>query len=148
MDPVSLFGVFSGGVQVAQAIFATIEGLNTLFGKYKNADFTIGYLIRELKCIQTALRSLREWTQDNVSGPLSGEYMQDLSVAMDGCHAVMEVLQKDVQDLVQGTAPENVIMGIRSRLRVVWNDEAMKAHQERLHSQVLALQLLLQVCQW
>jgi hypothetical protein len=34
---------------------------------------------------------------------------------------------------------------LRLRIRVIWKEDIMKGHQEKLHAQVMALQLLLQV---
>ncbi|KAJ5612350.1 hypothetical protein N7510_005544 [Penicillium lagena] len=147
MDPVTVFGIISGGVQVAGAILSTVDGLNKLLGKFNDADLTIGSLIRELKCIRTALTSLREWAETNARGPTPEEYLEGLTVAMDGCQTVMEVLEEDVSTLVRGTHYDGA-MRFRTRVKVMWNEEAMQAHQGRLHAQVLALQLLLQVCQW
>lgn len=69
MDPVTVFGIISGGVQVAGAILSTVDGLNKLLGKFKDADLTIESMIRELKCIRTALTSLREWAEERKSPP-------------------------------------------------------------------------------
>ncbi|KAJ5092286.1 hypothetical protein NUU61_007156 [Penicillium alfredii] len=147
MDPVSAFGVFSGGIQVLQAIVATVHGLNELYGRFRDADLTIQSLIQELNCIQTALTSLREWARASAAnGPSPDEYHDSLAVAMNGCRVIMEVLSQDVAALVQGGQEER-LAGFRARVRVVWNDELMRGHQEKLHAQVMALQLLLQVCQ-
>lgn len=146
MDPGSVFGIVSGGVQVIQAITSTVHGLNQLYGRFREADFTIRSLIQELDCIDTALASLREWSRNNTNGPQSEEYIRDLTVAMDGCRVIMEVVSHDVSTLVQSTRDDG--MGIRARMKVVWNEQMMHGHKEKLHSQVMALQLLLQVCQW
>lgn len=148
MDPVSAFGLVSGVVQVLQAIGSTVHGLNQLYGKFRDADLTIHSLIQELNCIGTALTSLKEWTRINsANGPQSEEYNQDLAVAMEGCRVIMEVVSHDVSDLVRSSQIDG-ITGLRARMRVVWNEETMRGHQEKLHAQVNALQLLLQVCQW
>lgn len=148
MDPGSIVGLISASIQVLQAITSTVHGLNQLYGKFRDADLTIHSLIQELSCIGTALTSLKEWTRINSSnGPQSEEYNRDLAVAMEGCHVIMEVVSHDVSDLVQSTQ-EDRIAGIRARMRVVWNEETMRGHREKLHAQVNALQLLLQVCQW
>ncbi|KAJ5966080.1 hypothetical protein N7481_012794 [Penicillium waksmanii] len=145
MDPVSAFGLISGGIQVLQAITSTVHGLNQLYGKFKDADLTIQSLIQELNCIGAALTSLKEWTRLNsADGLQSEEYSRDLAVAMDGCRVIMEVVSHDVSTLVQQSR-ENGVAGIRTRMRVVWNEETMRGHQEKLRSQVMALQLLLQV---
>jgi hypothetical protein len=147
MDPISAFGIVSGGVQVLQAIASTVHDLNQLRGRFKDADLTIQSLIQELSCISTALTGLREWTRTNsTDGPQSDEYNQDLAVAIKGCLVVMEVVSYDVSHLVQGMQEDR--FGFRARMRIVWNEDTMRGHQEKLHAQVNALQLLLQVCQW
>lgn len=131
-----------------QAIVATVHGLNELYGRFRDADLTIQSLIQELNCIQTALTSLQEWARASaVNVPSPDEYHDSLAVAMNGCRVLMEVLSQDVAALVQGGQEEG-LAGFRARVRVVWNDELMRGHQEKLHAQVMALQLLLQVCQW
>lgn len=129
-----------------QAIASTVHDLNQLYGKFKDADLTIQSLIQELSCISTALTGLKEWTRANsTDGPSSDEYNRDLLVAMEGCRVVMEVVSFDVSHMVQGI---HDFTGFRARLRIVWNEDTMRGHQEKLHAQVNALQLLLQVCQW
>lgn len=156
MDPVSAFGLFSGAIQVLQAITSTVGGLRQLTGKLREADFTIQSLIQELVCIRTALTSLKEWLHIHRSGssrgssrdgPKFSELHQDLAVAMDGCRVVMEVLSCEVFELVQ-SVDESGGVNFRTRMRIVWNDDTMRGHQEKLRAQVQALQLLLQVCQW
>ncbi len=152
MDPVTAFGLFSGAIQVLQAIASTAGGLRQLTGKLREADFTIQSLIQELACIRTALTSLKEWLHihrngSGRDGPKFSELHQDLAVAMDGCRVVMEVLSCEVFELVQ-SVEESGGVNFRARMRIVWNDDTMRGHQEKLRAQVQALQLLLQVCQW
>lgn len=148
MDPASAFGLISAAVQVLQAIGSTVQGLNQLYGRFRGADLTIRSLIHELNCIDTALTSLKEWTRINSAhGPKSEEFNRDVAVAMDGCRVIMDVVSQDVSDLVQSTQVEG-IASLRVRMRVVWSEDTMRGHQEKLHAQVNALQLLLQVCHW
>lgn len=148
MDPVSAFGLVSGGLQVVQIITQTVAGLATLRGKFNSADLTIRSLIGELTTIKSAITQLEDWARYNAcEAPEHNEYDEGLNVALDGCRAVMEVLSEDISSLTKSAAGEGSV-GFRTRVRVVWNDEAMKDHQERLRAQVLALQLLLQACQW
>lgn len=152
MDPVTAFGLFSSALQVLQAIASTVGGLRQLTGKLREADFTIQSLIQELACIRTALTSLKEWLHIHRSGsgrdgPKFSELQQDLAVAMDGCRVVMEVLSCEVFELAK-SVEESGGVNFSTRLRIVWNDDTMRGHQEKLRAQVQALQLLLQVCQW
>lgn len=152
MDPVTAFGLFSGAIQVLQAIASTVGGLRQLTGKLREADFTIQSLIQELACIRTALTSLKEWLRihrngNGRDGTKFDELDQDLAVAMDGCRVIMEVLSYEVFELVQ-SAEESGAINFKTRMKIVWNEDTMRGHQEKLRAQVQALQLLLQVCQW
>ncbi|KAJ5962306.1 hypothetical protein N7501_007247 [Penicillium viridicatum] len=147
MDPVSAIGFASAIVQILGALTSTIHGLYELHGKFSDADFTIHSLIQELNCIQTALTSLKEWHQLSSSDVMvSEEFNEQLVTAMGGCQIIMEVLSEDVMNLVHGSRNDGTV-GFRLRIRVIWKEDIMKGHQEKLHAQVMALQLLLQVCQ-
>jgi hypothetical protein len=148
MDPISATGLASAIVQILGALTSTIHGLYELHGKFSDADFTIHSLIQELSCIQTALTSLKEWQRLSSSNVMvSEEFNEQLVTAMGGCQIIMEVLSEDVMTLVHGSRNDGTI-GFRLRIRVIWKEDIMKGHQEKLHAQVMALQLLLQVCQW
>lgn len=153
MDPVSVFGVVSGAFQIAQIAAQTVKGLATLRGKFGNADLTIRSLIGELTTIKAAVTQLDDWAKYNNSNHVrdspaaNNDYDEGLSVALEGCRAIMDIFSEEVAALAQSTV-DGTAVGFRARARVVWNEDIMRDHQERLHAQVLALQLLLQACQW
>lgn len=147
MDPASIFGAFSGGIQVLQAIASTAHGLKQLIGKFKDADFTIKTLLWELSCIGTALEGLQDWSNRREDEYKPDEFSRDLAMAMEGCHSIMAVLSRDVADMLQGLQPDGEI-GLRIRIKAIWKEDVMKGHQEMLRAQVQALQLLLQVFHW
>ncbi|QGA20587.1 hypothetical protein EYB26_008293 [Talaromyces marneffei] len=150
MDPLSALGAISGALQVAQIIGQTIAGLSSLRGKYQNADLTIRSLIGELTTIKSAITQLHDWARYNAEVNSSHrEYEESVAVAIDGCSAIMEVLSDKVAELtinVNGHA-ELPVLAFRARIQVLWNEDLMNGLQERLHSQVRALNLLLQACQ-
>ncbi|KAL5360319.1 hypothetical protein BJX96DRAFT_150111 [Aspergillus floccosus] len=150
MDPVSAFGVVSGAFQVAQIITQTAAGLWSLREKYAHADLTIRSLVGELTTIKSAITQLDDWArlQNTQSAAEYTEYYEGLNVALDGCRVVMDVLSDEVASLTRGTAGTDANIGFGTRLRAMWNEDVMRGHQERLRSQVVALQLLLQACQW
>lgn len=153
MDPASAFGIASGALQTVQIIGATIQGLWTIHGKYNEADLTIHSLIVELSTIKSALSQLHEWAHRDSHGFLNHpDYLHSLDVSVGGCKAIMEVFSDEVTNLVSGIAHDEEslrgTLGFRARMKIIWNDELMNDHHQRLHAQVLALQLLLQVCQW
>ncbi|KAI7971194.1 hypothetical protein EIK77_007010 [Talaromyces pinophilus] len=151
MDPLSALGAISGALQVAQIIGQTIAGLSTLRGKYQNADLTIRSMIGELTTIKAALIQLHDWAKYNAEVNSSHrEYEESVTVAIVGCSEVMEVLSGKVSELtinVNGHV-DLPVLAFRTRIQVLWNEELMNSLREQLHSQVRALNLLLQACQW
>jgi hypothetical protein len=154
MDPVSAWGVFTGAIQVVQVISQTIVGLSALRGRYQNADITIRSMIGELSTIKSAITQLHELARYNAAADASHkEYEESLAVALDGCNAIMEVLSEKVAELVNasnapGLQNDSAIFTFKARIKVLWNEEMMSGLQGRLHSQLRALNLLLQACQW
>ncbi|KAL4914262.1 ankyrin repeat-containing domain protein [Aspergillus aurantiobrunneus] len=146
MDPVSAFGLISRAFQVGH-ITETLAGLASLREKYQHADLTIGTLEQQLGTIRAAVAQLEHWTRTRLRDS-PAEYNRSLDVALDGCRTVTEALSDEVQVLTQGASSSETGIGFRARMRVVWREDAMRGHQERLHSQVVALQLLVQACQW
>ena len=153
MDPISAFGLVAGAFQVTSLITDTAQGLSTLRGRFRDADLTIHLLIVELTTIKSAIAQLHDWSVFNSKGGHDQrEYIADLDVALDGCQAIMDVLSEEVAALSgRSLSSDHVgagVMGLRARARVVWNEDRMKDYQGKLHAQVLALQVLLQACQW
>ncbi|KAL4899246.1 hypothetical protein BDW74DRAFT_117311 [Aspergillus multicolor] len=146
MDPLSAIGLISGAFQVGQVISETLAGLASLREKYQHADLTIGTLEQQLRTIKAAITHLEVWTSARLR-EYPAEYSRSLEVALDGCRTVMEALSNEVHVLTQGASPNEVAVGFRTRIRVLWREDTMRGHQERLHSQVVALQLLVQACQ-
>ncbi|CAG7929013.1 unnamed protein product [Penicillium olsonii] len=147
MDPISAIGFASAIVQILGALTSTVHSLDKLRGRFSDADFTIHALIQELSCIKTALTSLKELHRLNSSDVMvSEEFNEQMLTATSGCQIIMQVLSEDVMNMVHDSQSGDTL-GFRSRIRVVWKEDIMKGHQEKLHAQVMALQLLLQVCQ-
>lgn len=153
MDPVSVIGILSASAQIAQFIGQTIQGLSTLKGRFSDADITIRLLIGQLSTIRAAISQVHDWAQYNSNdSPKEEEYLRGLGVALDGCHAAMEVLDEEIKDLVTGVAANGdskpLPLSFLAKAKVVWSEDIIKTHRDRLHSQVQALQLLLQAGQW
>lgn len=147
MDPLSIFGGLSGGIQVVQAIVSTLNGLRQLYGKIRGAEMTIQSLIWELNSTKSALQGLQEWSQNHYYGAISDQVGEGLAMTLDNCAQVVDVLSIKVADLIHGFQSGEG-MGWRTRVKAVWNEEMMKGHQDMLRGQVLALHMFLQLFQW
>ena len=147
MDPASVIGVVSAGLQILNTIGSTVKGLSDLRTKFLEADQSIRLLIRELSIIKSSLSLIHDWAEnDIVVKPNQSELVETLGVAIDGCKEAMDALAEEVAQLVGSAAAENI--GFRVRTRFMWNEGIMKEHQERLQSQVAALQFLVTAVQW
>ncbi|KAM3075764.1 hypothetical protein ACMFMG_007890 [Clarireedia jacksonii] len=148
MDPASVIGVAASAIQIAGFIGSTIQGLHTLRGKFKDADLTIRLIISKLSTIKAAVFQIRDWAEFNSDdSPKEKQFMNGLHVALDGCQAAIDVLAEEVKDLAAASKTQEsgdfLQLGFRARVTAVWSEDTMKAHEDRLHGQVQALQLLL-----
>ncbi|KAF3482696.1 ankyrin repeat domain-containing protein [Arthroderma uncinatum] len=148
MDPTSVFGIVTGAMQTVQIIGSTLQGLRALQGKYADADMTIHSLIVQAVTIKAAITQLHEWATFGSGRAEHPDYLEGLDIAIDGCKASMECLLAQVSK-VTGVLDGREVPDLRvmAKMRAVWDDHLMQDYQQRLQSQVLALNFLLQVCQ-
>jgi ankyrin repeat protein len=153
MDPVTVVGVLEASLHIGQFIAATIQGLNTLKGKFRDADTTIRLLIGQLSTIKAAILQIRDWAEFNFDdSPKERRFLAGLSISLDGCQAAIEVLSDEIHDLTDGSnsldGEGSTALTTRARVKASWNDDSMKVHEDRLQAQGRALQLLLLAGQW
>jgi hypothetical protein len=142
MDPLSLIGGMSAAGAIVAAIAKTVQNLYDIRGRYDEADLTIRLLIVELNTIKAALIQVQDWAQYSFAGsPTQKELLEGFEVSLEGCKMAMDVLAEEVARLVS----KNPFI---QRTQYAWNAVGMKEHQDRLRSQVAALQLLLQAAHW
>lgn len=150
MDPASVVGLISASGTIVSAITSTVKSLSDLRGRYAGADLRIRFLLVELSTVKAALNQISDWIEYNlVDSPADEELLDGLNVSLDGCKAAMDVLKEEVVGLVgEATPTSNLVTTFTTRTRYAWSESSMKEHQDRLHAQVAALQLLLQAAQW
>ena len=97
MDPCSVIGVVSAGLQIVNTIGSTVKGLSELRTKFLEADQSIRLLIRELSIIKSSLSLIHDWAEnDLVVSPKQSELVETLDVAVDGCREAMDALAEEV----------------------------------------------------
>ena len=147
MDPASAIGIASAAIQIITTIGSTVKGLAEIRNKFVAADQSIRSLISQLSSIKSALSIINDWIEnDLIVSPAQSDFVDALNAAMDGCSETMDALSEEVAKLVGSAAAENI--GFRTRTRFVWNESSMKDHQDRLQSQVAALQFLVVAVKW
>ncbi|GBF60419.1 ankyrin [Trichophyton mentagrophytes] len=148
MDPASAFGIVTGAMQTVQIIGSTVQGLRALQGKYADADMTIHSLIVQAATIKSAITQLQDWATYDTRRAEHPDYLDGLDIAIEGCKTSMECLLAQVSKVTSVLdAREMPELRVAAKIRAVWDDHLMQDYQQRLQSQVLALNFLLQVCQ-
>lgn len=150
MDPCSAIGVISASLSIVTTIGSTVKGLADLRNKFISADQSIRSLITHLSTVKAALNLIHDWAEnDLVVSPTQGEFVDVLDVAINGCRETMDALAEEVADLVGSSAASSAAekIGFRTRTKFVWNEGTMAGHQNRLQSQVAALQFLVTAMQ-
>ncbi|KAH0565605.1 hypothetical protein GP486_000993 [Trichoglossum hirsutum] len=146
MDPVSILGVIGASSTIVARIAATVHSLNEVRRRFHEADITIGLLISELTTVKAAVIQIGDWAKYNFAGgPIQADLGITFQESLEGCSIAMQVLNDEVQDVLGDMSPEDP--GFQVRMRYVWNEPIIREHQQRLHTQVGALQLLIQVVQ-
>lgn len=143
MDPVSFLGAVGAGAGIVATILKTIQKLSELRERFQEADTTIGLLITELVTIQAALVRIDGWAKYTFTptSPIQGDLRSAFEVSLDGCGLAMNILAAEVESLANDRSD------FSTRARTLLNETNMRIHQQRLHAQVGALQLLIQAVQ-
>lgn len=146
MDPISFIGTLSAAGTIVAAITKCAHTLARLRGRLQEADITLRLLLAELSAIKAALVQVEDWANYNsTNAPVNENLANGFSESLEGCQLAMELLGEEVTRLAAGFANSEDDFG--ARIRTVWNESSMKDHQQRLHGQISALQLLLQAVQ-
>lgn len=150
MDPISAIGVISASLSIVTTIGNTLKGLADLRNKFISADQSVRSLITHLSTIKAALNLIHDWAEnDLVVSPTQSEFVDVLDVAIGGCRETMDALAEEVANLVGSSAATSDAekFGFKTRTRYVWNEGTMMGYQDRLQSQVTALQFLVTAVQ-
>lgn len=143
MDPISFLGAVGTGASIIAAILKTVQKLSELRERFQEADTTIGLLITELLTIQAALVRIDGWAKYTFTptSPIQEDLRSAFEVSLDGCGLAMNILAAEVESLANDRSD------FSTRARTLLNETNMRIHQQRLHAQVGALQLLIQAVQ-
>lgn len=99
----------------------------------------------ELLTVRAALTQVDDYAKFNLTptSPIQEDLREAFDISIEGCTMAMELLADEVDELLGDDNGES----FQARMKQLWKDSIMKVHQERLHMQVGALQLLLQAVQ-
>ncbi len=147
-DPASIFSIVSGTAGLVAQCSRTICRLHTVSEKFKYAKLTVSSLTLGLETIQ--------WTWTRIGSILEGwadeqeawrdemvDIVAQINRSLSGGALVLSALEEDLKPYDNTSG--HVKFTIRTRMRVLWNEQTLKDHQERIRDQVNSMILLLNV---
>ena len=140
MDPVTLVGIVEGSISLAVQCGSVAKSLNNLAGQYKYAKLTISTMIQNLDIMQVAWERISVWSKTSM--PVDDDaFTQRLERFLETGCLVMDALEEDLRSY-------NVSrMTFRQRSQLVWNENILQGHQNRIRDQAQSMSLLLQASQ-
>ena len=140
MDPVTLVGLVSSAVTLATICGSATKDLHTLGSKYKNAKLAILSMAQGLDTMQLAWSKISIWAQYQTPDGLLEEddFIGRLRRSLETGSLVLDALKEEL--LIY----KPLKMGFAQRTKAVWNEGALRSHQERIRDQASSMTLLLQ----
>ena len=140
MDPLTIVGIMEGSISLAVQCGSVAKSLNNLAGQYKYAKLTISTMIQNLDIMQVAWERIGVWSKTFMPTD-DDDFTQRLERFLETGYLVLGALEEDLQSY-------NVSrMTFRQRSRLVWNENILQGHQNRIRDQAQSMSLLLQAIQ-
>ena len=147
MDPASILAIVEGAGGLAMKCVSLVKTLNDVASKFKQSKLTVLSLVQQLEIVQLAWERIDRWSQAYTeSGNGSGMHQEDeklfqrLQTSIEVGYMVIEALEEDLLHISRQI--DN--LGLRGKMSIVWNENALNAHRDRLGHQVQAMTCLLQ----
>ncbi|KAH7075170.1 hypothetical protein FB567DRAFT_610765 [Paraphoma chrysanthemicola] len=144
MDPVSVLSIASAAGNLAFKCGTIVQTLHCLIERYRQAELTILSVIQGCRTVELAWSRIERWAANNLDGLDDYEELGErLQMSIYAGQLFMAELEKDLASL----KPTPRYSTLRRRTKILWNDALLREHQDRIHRQVCALTLLLEVMQ-
>ncbi|KAI4198267.1 MAG: hypothetical protein LQ346_002807 [Caloplaca aetnensis] len=155
-DPISIFSVIGGSAALVLQFAKAVNDLHTLAERYKRAEFKIQSLTSHLSTIQWAWQRigtmLENWTHDDeIWQDDSTQLFMQVNRSLKGGSLVIAALEEDLKPFLEqpsdpATNPQRNLT-FKRRVKIAWNDQTFKDHQERIRDQVNSMNLLINIMQ-
>lgn len=147
-DPASIFSIVSGTAGLIGQCSRTICRLHNVSERFKYAKLTVDSMKLGLETIQWTWarigKILEGWADEQEAWPDEmGDIIAQINRSLSGGTLVLSALEQDLKPY--DNTSEHVKFGLRTRAKVLWNEQTLKDHQERIRDQVNSMILLLNV---
>ncbi|KAL6713507.1 hypothetical protein ACLMJK_008972 [Lecanora helva] len=97
-------------------------------------------MAQEVDAIELAWTKIRRWSESYTDTHVESSLLQRLSRSLECGTIVMSALQQDLLDYTCALGNGS----IKKRLKFIWNERALRDHQDRIRGQAIAMNVLLQ----
>ena len=142
MDPFTIIQIVEGSLSLALQCGHVTKTLSDIAAKYRYAELTIISIVQGLDTIQLAWSQIGEWSQKYVpKTAVDGQFLERLQRSLQTGFTIMDALEGDVKPYQTNN------LSFMQRSKAIWNQNALRDHQERISHQAVAMTCLLQAIQ-
>ena len=146
MDPVSAVGLAGSVLGIIDIVTRSVQTLQNLQKKYKDADLTVSLLIGQLSTLKAALFQISEWINTSlVNAPQHHQLVADLTISLNCCELLIRVLSARLHEFKRTDSGSLSTMG---KGLFAWEETDRRELLNHLDHQTNALNLLLTTFQW
>lgn len=144
-DPTSISPIVGETARMVAQCGKTIWKIYDLSERFKYAKLTITSLASGLETVQRTWGRIANILEDSANDPEVWQYdvVAQLNRSLDGGSLVISALEEDLKSY--DGMPEHAKFGLRARAKVLWEEQNLKDHHERIRDQVNSTNLLLSV---
>lgn len=147
MDPISsTAGLVAGVTSIVTVIGKSVQTLNGIRQRYKDAELNILLLTGHLRTVRTALLQVQHWVTQCLHGVAHHhQLMVELEEAIDHCRLLVEHIDLQISRFEW---EEGNPLRMGSKALLILEDQLIKDCLTRLDHQINALNLCLTAFKW
>jgi len=146
MDPVSVLGLISSLITIADVIKGSLTRLRSLQSNYQNSSLAISLLIGQLNTLKAALDQITEWVSSSlVNITKHQQLVLDLDTSVESCKVLLMFLDQRIGQL---TWSDEDALDVKGKIVFLWEKLGLNDFTNHLNNQTNALNLLLTALNW
>lgn len=135
MDPASFTAVFGACASLTKLTCAGLQSAYNVQQQYTNLQSSVTSLLSKLNSVSFSLSLLETWSLNSQVAESSPALQTHLKAAVTSCNFVISGINAKLK--------HSEDLSVADKLRVLWNNDVIKAFDSDLDSQIQALTLLL-----
>lgn len=143
MEAISLIGFASSVLSIVDIVTRTIIHLRDLQSRWKAVSLTVKLLLGQLTVLKAALTRISEWISTGLIGVVQHyQLVIDHETSLESCNILLSYIHEHLSRLRLSEAGN---LSIEARIKVAFEDGALKNLNGHINNQTNALNLLLTV---